>query len=117
MGSLPIFRDQNPHPSYLVSKIHILPCRDLTVHTRFCPLGNLKELFQEQVGYADFMWQEQYGNAVHIKATLGVSRARHISSRTERRLTVLLTRYFYEERCSVARRCQGPAAHISSVWV
>ena len=36
--------------------------------------GNLKDLFQQQVGACEFKWQEQYGNVVRIKSTLGVSR-------------------------------------------
>lgn len=46
----------------------------LTLPLCHVALGNLRELWQEQVGYADFKWQEEYGNVVHIKSTLGVSR-------------------------------------------
>jgi hypothetical protein len=36
------------------------------------PSGNTKELYQGQVGDADFKWQAQYGNVVRFKGTFGV---------------------------------------------
>ncbi|KAI1790345.1 cytochrome P450 [Ganoderma leucocontextum] len=34
-------------------------------------LGNLPDLFQEEVGNTDFKWQEQYGSIVRVKAPFG----------------------------------------------
>lgn len=36
-------------------------------------VGNLPELFQSQVGDADFKYQKEYGDVVKIKGAFGVS--------------------------------------------
>jgi hypothetical protein len=36
--------------------------------------GNLPEIFQSQVGQADFKYRRQYGDVVRIKGAFGVSR-------------------------------------------
>ncbi|KDQ56231.1 hypothetical protein JAAARDRAFT_158180 [Jaapia argillacea MUCL 33604] len=34
-------------------------------------LGNLRELFQEQAGESDFLWQKEFGDCLRIKGALG----------------------------------------------
>jgi len=40
---------------------------------QFNLIGNLPELFQSQVGDADFKYQKEYGDIVRIKGAFGVS--------------------------------------------
>ncbi|KDQ56237.1 hypothetical protein JAAARDRAFT_690089 [Jaapia argillacea MUCL 33604] len=37
-------------------------------------LGNLRELFQEQVGESDFLWQKEFGDCLRIRGALGEDR-------------------------------------------
>lgn len=66
----------------------------LSVHTAelstWAFAGNLRDLFQRQVGEADFRWQEQYGHIVRLKASLSVRgssssahRGTHVLSATD----------------------------------
>ena len=40
---------------------------------RFFSIGNMRQLFQSEVGEMDFQWQEQYGGIMRIKGPFGVS--------------------------------------------
>lgn len=41
--------------------------------------GNMRQLFQSEVGEMDFQWQEQYGGIVRVKGPFGVSPRRHLT--------------------------------------
>ena len=74
---------RGPPPESFMMGMSILRHLDSRLSLTGPCLGNLRDLFQFEVGASDFKWQKEYGNVVRLATAIGVSRLNLIQMYSE----------------------------------